>query len=170
MLLPFALLLLAQAAQTPDATLSPPAGAVAVASVEGRGVQIYRCIPQTGTYTWMFVSPEATLFVPSTGENTGSHSAGPTWTWKDGSAITGSVLAKQNSPRTGAVPWLLLATKPAGETSGFLTTVHWVRRSDTEGGQVPATGCDTANIGVTLRVPYRATYTFYSASGTPNQK
>lgn len=143
-------------AQPTDPTL-PPSSTRAAYTVEGRGDQIYRCTQQG----WAFQSPEAKLFDPATHQQTGTHSAGPTWTWKDGSAISGKVLEK-SSPDPASIPWLLLAAAPSGSTAGALSTIAYVRRSDTHGGNAPTTGCDAQHIGDTFRAPYTATYTFYT--------
>jgi hypothetical protein len=156
------LLLLTLLAQSPDPT-QPPATAHLALTAEGRGVQIYRCTQQASTYTWVFQSPEATLYNPATREQTGTHSAGPTWTWNDRSSITGKVLQKSPSPDPASVPWLLLAATPAGTVTGSLTPIKLVRRSDTHGGNAPPTGCDATHANTILRVPYTATYTFYTA-------
>ena len=161
--MPTALVLLALffAPQKVDPTL-PPSSAHLAYTVEGRGVQIYRCTEQSSTFTWVFQSPEATLFDPSTHQRTGTHSAGPTWAWKDGSAITGKVLEKSSSPDPLSIPWLLLAATPSGATKGALSKISLVRRSHTHGGNAPTTGCDAQHDGKTFRAPYTATYTFYN--------
>jgi hypothetical protein len=148
--------------QSPDPTL-PPTSAKPLYITEGRGVQIYHCTQQTSAFQWTFQSPEATLFDPTTHQQTGTHGAGPTWTWKDGSAISGKVLQRSPSPDPASIAWLLLATTPAGTTTGALSTITLVRRSDTHGGNAPTTGCDAKHLETTLRVPYTATYTFYTS-------
>ena len=163
MLLAAALLAAALLPQTPDPTLPPP-GVKAAVTVDGRGVQIYTCAPQNGSWQWVFQAPEAALLDPSTGAQLGTHSAGPTWTWNDGSATQGKVLQKLPSPSAANIPWLLLETHPTGTTTGVLSDVVFVRRSDTQAGSAPQTGCDAQHQGVTLRVPYKATYTFYKRS------
>lgn len=141
----------------PQNATAPPAGAVVVATVQGRGVQIYRC----GMSQWTLDGPEAELFDPA-GKLVGKHSAGPVWVWSDGSSIQGKVLAKEPSPDAGSIPWLLLEAHPlADSTTGKLSGVTRVRRSETAGGSAPATGCDVVNEGARVRVPYKATYTFY---------
>jgi hypothetical protein len=141
-----------------DAT-SPPAGEHAVLTVEGRGVQIYAC--QAGK--WVFVAPAARLFDAS-GAEVGTHGDGPVWHIEDGSSVYGEVIAKEPSRDAESVPWLLLkAVRSTG--AGKLAGVEFIRRSDTKGGAAPGSGtsgsgCDT---GALKRVPYEATYTFYSA-------
>jgi hypothetical protein len=161
MLLALALLL---QTPTPDPTL-PSASAHIRFTATGRGVQVYQCLPQGSTFAWVFQNPEAALLDPKTGAQLGTHSAGPTWTWTDGSAITGEVLAK-TSPDLASIPWLLLRTKPTGTTPGALTAITFVRRSNTQAGSAPTTGCDAqaAAETTTLRVPYLATYTFYTTT------
>lgn len=170
MLFPLLLpLLLPSPLQGRDATLTPTAGAVTVATAIGHGVQVYQCtVKENAVYTWTFQSPEAQLTEPSSGKPLGTHGKGPTWTWSDGSSITGSVLAKTPSPDAGSVPWLLLKTTPVGTASGTLAHVGLVRRSDTKGGEAPAAGCDAAHVNTLLRVPYSATYTFYTVATPPS--
>lgn len=163
LLLSLLLLALPPAPQTLDPTLTPTAGAVTVATVQGRGAQVYACTPAaSGSYAWTLQGPEATLFDTSSNKPLGAHNQGPTWTWNDGSAITGTVLTSMPSPDTHSVPWLLLKTQPAPNAKGMLAHVSLVRRSDTQGGVAPTTGCNAQHPGATARVPYSATYTFYN--------
>jgi hypothetical protein len=141
----------------------PAAPAHIVYTAQGRGVQIYRCTQQDATFVWTFQSPEATLVEPKSQKRLGTHGAGPTWTWADGSTIAGKVMETSPSPDPDSIPWLLLSASPVGASSGALTRVALVRRSDTHGGNAPATGCDAQHVSATLRVPYSATYTFYAA-------
>ena len=67
-------------------------------------------------------------------------------------------VAKSPSPVAGAVPWLLLKGVKFDGT-GVLSKVELVRRSETKGGAAPGGACD---VGALTRVPYEATYTFYS--------
>jgi hypothetical protein len=167
MLLRLAILALLAVPQAPDATL-PPASAQVRYKLIGHGVQIYHCAAssdaQTATFQWTLDGPEAALFDPLKREQVGTHTAGPTWTWNDGSAITGKVLQKQPSPDPTAIPWLLLETHAANTTTGALTGITFVRRSDTQAGAAPTTGCNPARGDNTLRVPYEAAYTFYSTN------
>jgi hypothetical protein len=161
MLVALALLLLPQ---TKDATLPPP-DAQLKTTVVGLGVQVYKCAPVNGGFEWTLEMPQATLFDPSSKQAVGTHSIGPTWTWNDGSAIAAvKVLEKQDSPDASAIPWLLVQTHDAATTSGVLLGVAYVRRSDTQGGKAPATGCDVNSQQNHVRVPYQATYTFYTTN------
>jgi hypothetical protein len=161
MLTALILLALSFAPQKTDPTL-PPSSAHLAYTVEGRGVQIYRCTGQGSAFTWVFQAPEATLFDPLTHQRTGTHFAGPTWAWKDRSAITGKAIEKSPSPNPHSIPWLLLAATPSGATNGALSRITLVRRSNTQGGNAPSTGCDAQHDGKTFRAPYTATYTFYT--------
>ena len=162
---PIAVLSLAFLPQTQDATI--PAGAPPLHTVQGRGVQIYSCEQQGGVVSWSFQAPKATLFDASTQEQVGTHGAGPVWTWKDGSSVRGKAVQKAPSPDAGSIPWLLLAAEPVPGSRGALSGVAWIRRSETQGGNAPATGCDRAHVGATVSVPYQATYTFYAAGSKP---
>ncbi len=133
----------------------------AILTLTGKGVQNYTCQQTPTGPQWVFQAPEATL-TDSNGNPAGTHGAGPVWNSKDGSAVKGELVQKSASPEPTAIPWLLL--KAAGTSgSGIMTKVDYIRRSDTHGGVAPATGCDTQHLAATVRVPYTATYTFYSA-------
>jgi hypothetical protein len=153
--------LLCAAIATAQNPTAPPPSQHPILTVTGKGVQIYACQQTPTGPQWVFQAPEATL-TDSTGNPVGTHGAGPIWNSKDGSAVKGEVLQKSASPEPTAIPWLLL--KAAGTSgSGIMTKVEFIRRSDTHGGIAPATGCDTQHLAATVRVPYTATYTFYSA-------
>ncbi len=165
-----ALLLFAALPQSPsvsaaDPTL-PPATAPVLFAALGTGVQIYVCAAAApASARWVLQAPQATLTDAASGRRLGTHTAGPTWTWSDGSSVHGVVVAKLASPEPDSVPWLLLAAQPAGgERHGALRDVTWVRRSETHGGNAPAGGCDAEHVGASVRVPYRATYTFLGSA------
>ncbi len=144
----------------PDPTLPP--GAPVLLTALGTGAQIYTC---TAADTWILQAPQANLADPATGKPLGTHTAGPTWTWTDGSSLHGVVVAKLPSPDPGSIPWLLLAAQPpTGQTHGALAHVTWIRRSETVGGAAPTAPCDDAHRGATARIPYHATYTFFGSS------
>jgi hypothetical protein len=164
-----ALLLLPAGAGAQDRTIPPDPSVTPLPPVAGKGAQIYHCQQQQGTPAWVFVAPEATLYAD--GQAVGTHSAGPTWRWKDGSAVTGRVLVNQRAPDSASIPWLLLAASPAIDSTptGMLAQVTYVRRSDTHGGMPPA-GCDARHLGAVARVPYAAIYTFYKAPDRPRAR
>ncbi len=140
-----------------DATL-PPAGAQVRYAVNGVGVQIYAC---TAGGKWVLQEPQADLIDPKTKEHVGTHSKGPIWTWSDGSILLGEVVRQQ--PSATSIPWLLLSVQSTGKR-GALTDIAYVRRTETQGGLVPASvTCGANDVDELLRVPYAATYTFYTA-------
>lgn len=141
--------------------ITPPAGTTVVREVQAGGVQVYACRQSpAGAYGWTLVGPDAIL-VNEDGTTFGTHSAGPTWTAADGSAIsadgTHPLMAVK---RTEGVPALLLMVKTSTGT-GILNGVRFVRRSDTLGGFPPATGCDAAHVEAKAARHYSAIYTFY---------
>ncbi len=150
------------AASAQDVT-TPPATEHAVLTVEGRGVQIYSCTKAGPTARWVFVAPAARLF-DKDGVEVGTHGDGPVWQLQDGSSVQGNAVARSMSPDAGSIEWLLIkAVRTNG--SGKLAGVEFVRRSDTKGGVPAETGCDAAHLGDIVRVPYTATYTFFSSRG-----
>ncbi len=161
-----AMLLAAGTMGAQDRTLPPDPSVVPLPPVTGRGVQIYHCQQQQDGSAWVFVAPDATLYAGA--EAVGTHSAGPTWRWKDGTVIMGRLLISQPAPDHSSIPWLLLAASPAIDSAptGTLSHVTYVRRSDTHGGGPPA-GCDARHVGAVARVPYAALYTFYKAAERP---
>ncbi len=154
-----------------DLTL-PPETASTVTLLEGRGVQIYTCTADPSGYKWVFKAPQAELFNLATGKLAGHHDAGPSWTLDDGSSIRGTVLHNKPANNPADVPWLLLQTQPAATggsaAHGTLSSVTYVRRYNTHGGAAPKSGCDGTQVGGTVRVPYSATYGFYSTPGAPS--
>lgn len=144
---------------TQDPTIPPPTQHP-ILTLTGKGVQIYECRLVTNTPQWVFQAPDASLFDAS-GAKVGVHGAGPSWRYFDHSAVKGEVVAK-STPQSTAIPWLLLKAVNEDE-SGIMAKVEFIRRSDTHGGIAPATGCDAKHLSTVSRVPYTATYTFYSA-------
>jgi hypothetical protein len=153
-------LLLTFPAQAQSPT-DPPPGQHPILTVFARGVQIYTCQISNGSAQWVFQAPEATLY-DTEGAKVGTHSAGPIWTNKDGSSVKGEVVQKNPAPEPNAIPWLLL--KAAGvEGNGILAKVEFIRRSDTHGGTAPTAGCESSRLQTVSRIPYTATYIFYTA-------
>jgi hypothetical protein len=95
----------AQSVPTVPDSLKVPTGSVLVLRVKGAGDQVYVCDGSS----WTLSRPDAQLFDDS-GNQIGSHFAGPTWQYKDGSRVTGKAIANA-SPDPGSVPWLLLQAK-----------------------------------------------------------
>jgi hypothetical protein len=158
----------AHAMSTPDAaiavpsSLTPPNDAILLFEFAAQGDQIYTCeatAEDPTTFAWTFKAPEAELR-NDRGEVVATHFAGPTWEGSDGSTVVAGVLERAEAPSNESIPWLLLEAN-AHEGSGAFSTISYIQRFDTEGGIVPATGCDAAHAQVEVRVPYEATYAFY---------
>jgi len=151
----------APATAVPDvpAAIRVPAGAKLIEKLHATGAQVYGCAATDGKFGWTLKRPDATLTDAQGGE-AGKHGAGPSWTAKDGSAVTGAKVAQADAPVADAVPWLLLkATSTTGK--GRLSGVGFIQRLSTKGGKAPPAGCDAAHAGTELRVDYSADYYFY---------
>ncbi|HUI20239.1 MAG TPA: DUF3455 domain-containing protein [Methylocella sp.] len=157
----FATMLLAafSSGATAQDALAPPPGARKLFELRADGVQIYACKPTDQGFGWVFEAPEAVLF-GADGKRAGTHLKGPTWVLVDGSSVTGELSAKQASPKSGSIPWLLLKVK-THQGKGELGPVTFIRRVNTEGGAQPLDGCDSAHKDENARVPYSATYEFF---------
>lgn len=146
------------------ANLKPPANQKLAFVYHAIGGQKYECtIPTGGTkFQWVFVEPVATLY-NAKNEEVGSHSAGPTWTHKDGSAVTGSKSAEAPAATASDIPWLKLITTPkAGAAQGKFSDVTWIQRLNTQGGVAPPEPCDkVASPDAIFTVGYEADYFFY---------
>jgi len=132
--------------------------------LHGVGVQIYECqATQDGQtrFTWILKAPAADL-LDHTGNTVGRHYAGPTWEANDGSKVIGEIVARDDGPDAGAIPWLLLrATSSTGK--GLFSKTQFIQRLHTVGGKAPATDCDASQAGKRIRVAYAADYYFYRA-------
>lgn len=145
-------------AQQTDVSIDPPAGAHSVLVAKGVGVQIYTCT-DTGTGPrWVLTAPDAKL-LDASGKTIGSHFAGPTWKLEDGSQVQGDRIGSKTAPEARSVAWLLLRAK-AGTATGKFADIAFIRRTETQGGMAAESACKP---GDTSRVPYTATYTFYTA-------
>ncbi len=122
------------------------------------GVQIYTCTATVTlgvtSYAYVFKAPEADL-LNDDGRFVDNHFLGPTWQYRDGSKVVGTVKAKGAASEPDAIPWLLLSAVSTGGP-GKLADVTSVQRLHTSGGVTPATGCDAAHVGTDVRVPYSA--------------
>ena len=140
-------------------TVALPADGPLLLTLEGRGVQVYRCAPIDGAPAWVLDHPEASL-LDAHDKVVGHHDVGPSWQMDDGSAVTGRMVERIASSEAGDVPSLRLVASSHNGT-GVLAGVATIRRTRTHGGVAPAQGCDQGMVGATVRVPYTATYTFY---------
>ena len=149
--------------QVPDSLKPPPSEAVLLRAL-GKGKQIYACQANPADamkFEWVLEKPEADL-LDAQGKKIGSHYEGPTWQATDGSKVIGEVQQRAQSPRAGAIPWLLLKAK-TNQGTGVFARVTFVQRVDTVGGAAPADGCNSGRAGKELVIEYQATYYFYAA-------
>jgi hypothetical protein len=149
------------AAQQNTVSVDVPTGARTILEVKGVGFQIYTCTRTPQGLNWILKAPDARL-LDSAGNVVGSHFAGPSWKLADGGEVQGELIASRPSPDPDSVAWLLLRAKP-GTAAGSLASVAFIRRTNTHGGAAGTAGCQSeADIGGSERIPYTATYTFYS--------
>lgn len=141
--------------------VQPPVDSELTLQTQARGEQIYRCTLSAGQYQWQLQAPDAILF-DAQGRQIGRHFAGPAWEYRDGSRITGKVLHKIDMAPAQAIPWLLLEVV-GHDGAGMFSAVQYINRVDTQGGLPPAASCDSNHMGQEKRVPYRASYYFYTA-------
>ncbi len=159
--------------ELPFPTVPPAIGAATTQRVAfkyfAKGTQNYRCGQQPdGGYGWSFVAPEANLYAGADerAPAAGTHFAGPSWkSGKDGSTFVGDGANAQraNAPDpAAAIPWLLVPKK-SSEGAGSMATVSFVQRVNTAGGVAPAaTTCTATSTTTVQKVPYTATYYFYT--------
>lgn len=137
-----------------------PAGNKVFLVAHAVGTQNYTC---TGG-AWGPAVPDAQLF-GNNGHQIGTHYAGPTWEFLDGSTAVATRMAA--APVPGAIPWLLLrvVSTTTGPDGDRFTSTTYIQRVNTTGGTAPAGSCTD---GATANVPYTADYYFYRA-GSDNQ-
>jgi hypothetical protein len=154
-----------------QASLVPPEGATVKLHAHAVGAQIYTCSASTGadddagspSYSWVLKAPDAILY-DAAGTQVGTHGAGPSWTWRDGSMANGMKVTGVNAPAADAIQWLLLrVTSTSG--SGKLDDVTYVQRLNTVGGTAPMSGCDATTQGSDTNSSYSADYYFYIGGG-----
>src|SRR5690349_8743786 len=134
-----ATLAVSNGAYAADELVPAPKGAPLLLEVDAAGVQIYACESKDQGFSWVFKVPEAKLF-DRQGRQIGTHFAGPSWKFADGSVV-GDVAARADAPARGAIPWLLLKPK-SHEGAGVAANTAFIRRIDTRGGAAPTAGCD----------------------------
>ena len=139
--------------QAQPAPVQPPAGTTLLLTATGDGSQVYTCTEGH----WTLKAPDARL-LDEHGQVIGTHFAGPTWRLADGSEVKGKAIANQPSPDPSSVPWLLVQAV-AGSGAGKLADVTYITRTETHGGAAGSSPCTSGE----KRVPYTATYSFYTA-------
>jgi hypothetical protein len=144
----------------PD-SIKAPAGQEVVLSVHASGSQIYTCqAGADGKFSWTLKAPEAELR-DRKDKVIGQHSAGPTWTLKDGSAVVGKAVARVESLDSDSIPWLLV-TVVSHSGKGQLDSVTTIQRIHTTGGKPPDSGCDESHRDAETKSSYTADYYFYA--------
>ena len=135
-------------------SLKAPVGEEVILMAHATGVQIYVCQAEMEQKSaWVLKAPEAEL-TDADGKTIVHHSAGPSWKHVDGSEVTGKLVAKQDSPKPGAIPWLLLAAA-SHRGEGILTRVTTIQRISTDGGLPPkAADCNSSTKGTESRSAY----------------
>lgn len=141
------------------AVIKPPAGSRLVgAYLVVSGTQIYTCVVPAGATAGGYTgasTPEAQL-IGAGGRL--HHFAGPSWqSVRDGSLVTATKV--ESSPRTGAIPELLLQVA-THSGKGVLSKADYINRLYTSGGVAPTGACAA---GETVQVPYGAVYVFWDA-------
>ena len=145
----------------PSPTLAAPKGNELAFYHDALGVQIYSCQAVATGFAFTFVAPEASLF-DRRGRVVIKHFGGPTWqSVADGSSVVATVAAAFTDDPQSIAELLLKASSHTGK--GIMSDVTFIQRLETVGGLAPTTGCDADHVGVTVRVPYSATYFFYRA-------
>jgi hypothetical protein len=148
------------APDVPDA-IAVPAGAQPVLFVHASGSQIYACQASAeGKFTWTLKAPDAEL-KDRKNKAIGQHSAGPTWTLKDGSEVTGKAAAHVDSLDPDSIPWLLVNVT-SNNGKGQLANVTTIQRVHTHGGKPPSSGCDESHKGEETTSKYTADYYFFA--------
>ena len=167
------------------ANLAVPQGNEVFLQGRAVGTQNYVCLPTATGIRWVFVAPQATLFVPIFGElqqQVTTHflspnpaeagTARPTWMQSfDSSQVWGRSIASSINPNyvaPNSIPWLLVQAVggAAGPTGGtLLSRTTYIQRLNTAGGVAPAAGCSqSTDVGALSLVPYTTDYFFYRAS------
>lgn len=146
------------------AAIAVPSGLEPVLLAHASGWQIYTCQGDAqGRYSWTVKAPKAKLRDPK-GKVIGWHSAGPTWTLKDGSEVTGRGVGHVDSPdpkEPDSIPWLLLdVVNNSGK--GALAKATEIQRVRTHGGKPGPAPCNRSHRGKKKKGSYTADYYFYA--------
>jgi len=127
------------------------------------GDEVWNCRRNGSALLWVSTGAEATL-VDQARQSVGTVMPNRMFSGYDGSYVIGRVTADE-TVTPGALPWQRVTARfNAGERAGegrFARTTS-VQRVLTSGGVPPDLACDQE--GVSLFVPYSATYLFYRAS------
>ena len=122
------------------------------------GTLNYECRPRpgmSGVYGWVLAAPDARLLHWS-GLGVGRYYGGPTWEYRDGSKLTGRVIA--TSPADD-LPTQLIRAKPTGR-KGELSDVAYIQRLNAFSGE-PRAPCDEVHVGRGDKIDFSADFLFY---------
>jgi Protein of unknown function (DUF3455) len=145
--------------------LAVPDGNELSLSADAEGAQVYFCQtvtdPKTNTSQnkWVLDHPDALLFGKG-GRVIAHHYDGPTWEGLDNSTVHGARIA--NVVVNDSTIDLLLLKADAHSGDGIFSKVTYIQRLNTEGGKPASPTCEKLTDRV--RVPYTATYYFYTAA------
>ena len=141
--------------------IQPPKAHSPYLTVYAKGVQIYQCTINQGSYSWQVQAPDAILYNEKH-EIIGKHYKGPIWEYKKGSRIEGRIVNSQ-SQSDNAISWLLVEVV-SKRGDGPFSAASYINRFNTVGGLSPSTGCDANHLGSEKKIPYSASYLFYMHS------
>lgn len=148
------------APDVPDA-IQIPQGLSPILFLHAKGTQNYICQANPdGKYEWTLKAPDAELR-DRNDKVVGQHSAGPKWTLKDGSEITGKAAAHVDSLDSDSIPWLLVNVV-TNSGKGQLAKVTAIQRVHTHGGKAGNDPCDESHKDAETKSPYTADYYFFS--------
>jgi Protein of unknown function (DUF3455) len=134
--------------------IKPPSGSRPIgAYLVQTGTQNYTC---GATSAYGTSTPEAQLI--GTGGRI-HHFGGPSWQSERDSSLVTAAKVLPESPRTGAIPELLLKVNShAGQ--GIMDKADYINRLFTSGGLAPTGTCTP---GTVAKIPYKAVYVFWDA-------
>lgn len=145
----------------PDLSKIQPPSGKPILTLEGEGVQVFRCAADAkGTY-WRFEQPQANLF-DKHGELLVKHS-GPMQAFEhiDGSEILSCRITSWVNPSNPEKDLkLALYRCVADPGKSTLNGVKYVQRQKTSGGQ-PQGSCSQNEVGNLLKVPFKAEFVFW---------
>lgn len=147
----------------PESLRTPPTEVLQDA-LSARGETIYLCQRSGAQLAWVAKGSEATL-VDAERRNVGTVLPGPRFTAYDGSYVEGHVAA-QEVVAVDSLPWeLIIARRKSGDArnQGRFSNVASIQQVRTHGGVPPQSGCPQQ--GLSILVPYSATYLIYRAAG-----
>jgi hypothetical protein len=133
-----------------------------VATYYADGVQRYKAQAKAGSpglFEWVFVAPQATLYLSNT--VIGTHGAGPFWEVSPADSLFAQAFTPARtapSPDANSIDWLLLKTKEGKPSTGLFSQVSYIQRIATVGGKAPAVA--PTSEWQTAAVRYTAVYRF----------